>query len=196
MKKKIFLSIPLIIIFAILVRIWLVSSQQKAEFAYHNDIPKTIEVFSSDFKAEDMMPIECTGDGKNMPPALSWHNLPTETKSVVLLAVDYDAPSPSFKVFTIDHWVVFNMPPEMDSLAKGITTEQLQKMNISSGVNITGGLDYTGPKPPFGLHKYYFRVYALSVPSLGLTKPTKTQVMEAMKGKILAYGELVGKYKS
>ena len=53
---------------------------------------------------------------------------------------------------------------------------------------------YDGPCPPWNdenLHHYHFRVFALSVKSLGLAKEfDATTAMEAMKGKVLAEGKL------
>ena len=68
----------------------------------------------------------------------------------------------------------------------------LKKSNLET--NITGGSQYVGPNPPIGHHEYYFRIYALSKSTLILYNANKASVMEAMKGSILAYGELIGKF--
>ena len=57
---------------------------------------------------------------------------------------------------------------------------------------------YDGPCPPWNddvVHHYHFTVYALSVSSLGLPKDFDgPAVLDAMKDKILAQGELLGLY--
>ena len=120
--------------------------------------------------------------------------MPEGTKSLVLLCTDYDGPAPFLKLLTIDHWVVYNIPADKTLLGKGSTSKSLQAKGISSGKNFKGTLEYKGPKPPIGKHRYFFRLYALSTPELNLTQPTKKEVMEAMKNNVLSYGELVGIY--
>jgi len=56
---------------------------------------------------------------------------------------------------------------------------------------------YGGPCPPagHGVHRYYFKVYALDT-SLGLDAgATKSDLLSAMKGHILAEGRLMGTYE-
>ena len=63
------------------------------------------------------------------------------------------------------------------------------------GANDYGERGWRGPKPPSGRHRYVFRVFALdNVPAKpGTTKP---ELMSAIKGHILAQGELIGTYDS
>jgi len=64
------------------------------------------------------------------------------------------------------------------------------------GLNSNNQVGYIGPAPPpgSGKHRYFFKMYALDVKlELGINK-TKKDVEEAMKGHILAKGELIGLY--
>jgi Raf kinase inhibitor-like YbhB/YbcL family protein len=194
MIKKIFISILLLIILAVVGRVIYTSIQQSNEFDFHTTIPKTIELASTDFSQNGTMPVDLTGYGKELSPELHWNNLPEGTKSLVLLCTDYDGPTPLLKLLTIDHWVVYNIPVNKTSLNRGSTSKGLQTAGISSGKNFKGTLEYKGPKPPMGKHRYFFRLYALSIPTLNLIQPTKKEVMQAMKKNVLAYGELVGMY--
>jgi hypothetical protein len=92
----------------------------------------------------------------------------------------------------VSHWVLYNIPAGVTEIADRATNEDLRKQNISLGLNISGGEGYTPPCPPLGTHQYIFRVYALDVGTLQTTSNSKSAVMTAMQGHILAYGELIG----
>jgi Raf kinase inhibitor-like YbhB/YbcL family protein len=194
MIKKISIALLILLTLAISTKLTIVFLQQKADFDFHATLPKTIELSSDDFVENGMIPITFTGRGENRSPSLHWNNLPKGTRSLVLLMTDYDAPAPFLKFTTVGHWVVYNVPADKSGFEKGTTSAALQKDSIRSGENYTGGVDYAGPKPPVGVHNYYFRIYALSTSNLNLTKAKRQAVMEAMKGTILGYGELIGKF--
>jgi len=196
MIKKILLSILLIFTLALVGRFIYTVIQQNAEFVFHSNFPKTITVASTDFVQGGSIPIELTGYGQELSPELHWSNLPEGTQSLVLLCTDYDGPTPLLKLLTIDHWVVYNIPIDKKILSQGSTSKSLQAKGILSGKNFKGTLEYKGPKPPLGKHRYFFRLYALSKASLNLTKPTKKEVMQAMQKDVLGYGELVGVYEA
>jgi Raf kinase inhibitor-like YbhB/YbcL family protein len=194
MIKKILIIIPVLLVLALVIKLTLVYFQQKSEFDFHTNIPNTIKLESADFITEGMIPMECSGKGKELSPELHWSNLPEGTRSLVLLMTDYDAPAPFLKIMTIDHWTVYNIPIRIIALPKGSTSTALQKDSVNLGQNFKKGIEYKGPKPPIGMHNYYFRIYALSAPHLNLNNPTKKEVMDAMKGSMLAYGELRGRF--
>lgn len=194
MIKKILLSILTIFTLAVVGRFIYTAIQQNDEFNFHANIPKTITLASTDFVQNGIIPIEFTGYGKELSPELHWSNLPKGTKSLVLLCTDYDGPTPLLKLLTIDHWVVYNILVSKKSLSRGTTSKSLDAEGISSGKNFKQTLEYKGPKPPLGKHRYFFRVYALSIPTLNFTKPTKKEVIQAMENNVLGYGELIGMY--
>jgi hypothetical protein len=51
---------------------------------------------------------------------------------------------------------------------------------------------YTGPCPPSGTHRYFFKVYALDMELALSANSHKKDVEKAMQGHILAKGELIG----
>jgi Raf kinase inhibitor-like YbhB/YbcL family protein len=54
---------------------------------------------------------------------------------------------------------------------------------------------YGGPCPPGGVHRYFFKLYALDT-LLNLTSgTTKQELLKAMEGHILGEAQLMGKYK-
>jgi Raf kinase inhibitor-like YbhB/YbcL family protein len=66
---------------------------------------------------------------------------------------------------------------------------------MKAGKNSAGKLDYHGPCPPSGIHRYFFKLYALDVM---LDQPegiSKEDLLKAMEGHILSQGELIGRYQ-
>jgi Raf kinase inhibitor-like YbhB/YbcL family protein len=194
MTKKILLAVFLLLILLLLGLLSFAYFKREKEFAFHTSIPKTVVLQSGDFADGGMIPLECSGKGNNLSPSLYWSNLPKGTRSLVLCMTDYDGPAPFFKIKTVEHWSVYNIPITMKGLDKGATSVELLKDNIMMGENYTKGMDYAGPNPPLGVHRYFFRVYAISDARLDLVKPKKEKLMDAMKNSILAYGELIGKF--
>jgi Raf kinase inhibitor-like YbhB/YbcL family protein len=125
-----------------------------------------------------------TCDGQNDSPELQWSGAPANTASYALIVDDPDAPAGTFT-----HWVLFDIPAAQTALPQGET-------GIGQpGQNGAGRPGYTGPCPPSGTHRYFFRLYALDLPTLGLSAgASRDQVVSAMNGHILAQGQLMGRY--
>ncbi len=150
---------------------------------------KTMKLVSSAFSEGGMIPSQYTCDGKDISPPLSWSEVPEGTKSFALICDDPDAP-----MGTWVHWVIYNIPDTTRQLPEAVpTTERLQDGSFQ-GKNDFKRFGYGGPCPPGGTHRYFFKLYALDT-MLDL-KPgaTKAQLLEAMKGHILAEAQLMGKY--
>lgn len=144
---------------------------------------------STAFTADAMIPSQYTCDGQNISPSLSWDTPPTGTQSLALIVDDPDAPSQIFV-----HWVLYDLPPEIYQLPKAVTPEPTLSGGGVQGKNDFGNLGYGGPCPPSGIHRYFFKLYALDK-ELGLKSgATKEQLEAAMNGHILAEAELIGRY--
>ena len=149
-----------------------------------------IEIKSSAFENEGMIPRKYTCDGEDISPPLSWGAVPEETKSLALICDDPDAPLGTFV-----HWVIFNIPPDIHELPEAVPSQNILKNGAKQGKNDFGNFGYGGPCPPFGTHRYYFKLYALDT-MLDLEPGIKKkQLLKAMEGHILAEGQLMGKYK-
>jgi Raf kinase inhibitor-like YbhB/YbcL family protein len=109
--------------------------------------------------------------------------IPSDAKSLVLIADDPDAPS---GVFT--HWLVWNIPPQTNSVAEGSAPKGVR------GTNDFGKSGYGAPCPPTGAHRYYFRVFALDRELALPSGAKRSQLEAAMKGHVIAQGELMGHY--
>jgi len=144
-----------------------------------------MKITSPAFQHNTMIPAKYTCEGMDINPPLVVEDIPEKTKSLVLIMDDPDAP-----VGTWIHWIVFNIP---------CTGKKLEiKENSIPGVqgwNDFRRVNYGGPCPPSGTHRYFFRIYALDT-TLNLKEGAKRQEVEdAMKGHILASAELIGLYK-
>lgn len=115
------------------------------------------------------------------------------------------------------HWVLVDIPANVTSLAEGADSDArvAHGKQAAAKIGVHGRNDYTlsfatndalkgdyygydGPCAAWNdtnTHHYHFTVYALSVPSLGLSGAFDgAPALTAMKGKVLAQGELVGLY--
>ena len=151
-----------------------------------------MQLTSSVFQQGAEIPSYYTSDGEDVSPELSWKDAPAETKSFALIVHDPDAPKPGG--FT--HWVVYDIPPETGHIEESVpNTERVAGLG-TQGKNDGGKVGYMGPAPPSGTHRYFFRLYALDT-MLGLgVRATHKQVMDAIKGHVLAEAELMGTYEN
>ena len=132
------------------------------------------------------IPVQFTCDGDDVSPALHWQGEPSETKSFALIVDDPDAPRGTW-----NHWLVWDIPAEVHSLPQG------ERASIGrSGTNDFGGRGYGGPCPPKGgPHRYFFRLFALDAPSLGVSEGAKRPTLEkAVKKHALAETAYMGRY--
>ena len=93
------------------------------------------------------------------------------------------------------HWVMWNIPAESNGLPENIPPKSQLPDGSRQGISDFHRPGYGGPCPPSGTHRYYFKIYALDVTLDLAGTSTKQDLLDAMKGHILAEGQLVGKYK-
>lgn len=142
-----------------------------------------MQITSSAFQNNAVIPTKYTCDGERVSPALAFSDIPAEAKSLALIMDDPDAPSGEFV-----HWVVFNLPPDTDSLAEG------QKNYIPPCPPRVDERQRVEAGPPSGRHHYIFKIYALDTMLELDANATKRDVLAAVKNHILAQGELFGLY--
>jgi Raf kinase inhibitor-like YbhB/YbcL family protein len=147
-----------------------------------------ITVTSKSFNNEGLMPKDHTCDGKDISPALEWSNIPNNAKSIALICDDPDAP-----MGTWIHWIVFNIPASINGIAAGFDEKTLGP-SVRQGNNSWNRLGYGGACPPSGEHRYFFRVYALDAMLEIKNAPNKAQLLDAMKGHVLAEGDIMARY--
>jgi Raf kinase inhibitor-like YbhB/YbcL family protein len=149
---------------------------------------------SSAFNHDGSIPVQHTCEGNDISPDLSWDGVPPETKSLVLIVDDPDAPDPAAPRLTWVHWVLYNIPATASGLPQAVTAKGLPA-GTKEGMNDWKRTGYGGPCPPIGRHRYFHKLYALDVVLPDLGRPTKADIENAMKGHILAETQLIGTYQ-
>jgi Raf kinase inhibitor-like YbhB/YbcL family protein len=191
---KILLGIFALAVIALLVGLWRASAARGADRDYHAAIPKTLVLKSESFLAGGEIPGALTCQGAGSSPQLSWAAAPKNTQSYALVMMDWDGPSPNLRLGSFTHWILYDVPQDTHEIKASIASVDLSQANIVAGKNSLDTTDYTPPCPPIGSHTYVFRIYALDVPELHLVLRDRRALFEAMKGHVLAFGELQGHF--
>ncbi len=154
-----------------------------------------IDLTSPAFENNGRIPKRFAREGENVSPPVSWGVLPAGTKSLVLIVEDIDIPFLKFLFPTWVHWIVFDLPSGSLGLPEDIRAGAAVPGGGTQGRNSFRRQGWGGPAPIGGEHRYVFRLYALDC-LLGIQakRATKAALISAMEGRILGYGELVGRY--
>ncbi|MFH1189501.1 MAG: YbhB/YbcL family Raf kinase inhibitor-like protein [Candidatus Omnitrophota bacterium] len=157
--------------------------------AYAGEIAiERLEVTSSAFKEGEMIPKRYTGFGENVSPEISWSKPPIGTKCMAIICEDPDAP---IGIWT--HWVAFNIPYKPGKIPEKAPSRPVLDDGTIQGINDFRKTGYDGPHPPYGTHRYYFKVYALDTRPTIAENVTRAELLHVMEGNILAEGELMGR---
>jgi Raf kinase inhibitor-like YbhB/YbcL family protein len=148
-----------------------------------------IVVGSPAFSSMQPIPSKYTCDGADISPAINWENIPAAAKSIVLICDDPDAPVGDWV-----HWVCYDIPPTVTGLPENVAKADTIALGGTQGLTDFHRIGYGGPCPPGGTHRYFFKVYALDTMLHYAAGKTKKEIEKAIKGHILAQGELVGVY--
>ncbi len=148
------------------------------------------ELKSTAFTAGSAIPALHTCQGKDISPPLAWSGAPNGAKSFALICDDPDAP-----IVTWVHWVYYNIPGTVTSLPEAFTKQERPASGGIQGKSSFGDFGYGGPCPPWGTHRYYFRLYALDTALNLETGVKKKELLKAMEGHVLGTAELMGTYK-
>lgn len=144
-----------------------------------------MRIISSAFKNNEQIPQKYTCDGADVNPPLQFYEIPAGTVSLVLIVDDPDAPSGTWV-----HWVVYNIRPDILEIAENSTPS-----GSNEGITSLGKPGWGGPCPPSGVHRYFFKLYALDR-SLDLPLvANKLEVEQTMQNHILQQASLIGLYQ-
>lgn len=136
------------------------------------------------FKNKEYIPTKYTCDGENVNPALEVINIPQDTKTWTLIVDDPDAPNGTWV-----HWLIWNIPVDKASIQEGKPPK-----NAKYGTNDFNKLEYGGPCPPSGTHRYFFKAYALDTEIILKEGANKEQLLKKMEGHIIEFAQIMGLY--
>ena len=149
-----------------------------------------MKISSISFNEGEMIPSKYTCDGENISPHLAWTGAPENTKSFTLISDDPDAPAGDWV-----HWVVYNIPANVNELKEKFPRDKKLEDGTLQGITDFGKIGYDGPCPPRGMHRYYFKLYALDVLFDEDAGMSKSELLKEMENHIIANAQLMGKYK-
>lgn len=143
-----------------------------------------MEIKSRAFNSNENIPERYTCDGDNINPPLDILDIPSQTESLALVVDDPDAPNGTWV-----HWLIWNIPVKNHSIKEG-----KPPADCVYGTNSFDRLEYGGPCPPSGTHRYFFKVYALSEKLQLPEGATKEELMSAIGKYKIESAELIGLY--
>lgn len=147
-----------------------------------------MKITSKAFGPNESIPSKYTCDGQNINPPLGIYGVPEKARSLALIMEDPDVPAQVREDGMWNHWVVFNIPPDIQ------TVNEASEPDGTPGKGTSGRTGYMGPCPPDRKHRYFFKLFALDAKLDIPPASTKTQVEAAMLGHIIEKAELIGTY--
>ena len=155
----------------------------------------SLELTSPAFNSGEPIPTKYTCQGKNVSPPLNWRGIPEEAEALVLICDDPDATSGMGGPFS--HWVLYDLPPNLEEVPEGFSSESQNPEMGKEGRNSFGNVSYDGPCPPHGeAHQYVFRLYALKDDPGLKSGATRAQVLNHIEGHVIDRAEYICQYPS
>lgn len=152
--------------------------------SFNSQIGNNMKIESSQFQNSEKIPTKYTCDGADINPPLKISDVPDGAKSLVLIMDDPDAPGGTWV-----HWTIWNILSDTTEIP-----ENSFPSGAIQGITSSKTSGYHGPCPPSGVHRYFFKLFALdSVLDLPADSQV-SQLMQAMNGHILEQSELIGVY--
>ena len=125
----------------------------------------------------------------SVAPPLEWSAPPPGTHELALVVEDPDAPQSAQTPEPFCHWLVWGLAPRQGKLLEG-------EMPPRVGKNSFGNSEWLLPDPPTGQgpHDYVFQLFALDTPLVLMPGAGRGDLIEAMKGHIVAAAVLTATY--
>ncbi len=133
-------------------------------------------------------PVQHTCDGEGITPAIKITGL-----TAPYLALILDDPDATTGTFV--HWTIWNIPAR-DTIPENVSPVEHppELPGAVQGMNSGQEIGYAPPCPPRGSHRYFLKVYGLGSPLDLPAGASRKRLEEAMKGKVLQYGEVMATY--
>jgi Raf kinase inhibitor-like YbhB/YbcL family protein len=150
-------------------------------------------VESAAFPDGGVVPAKYSFAGGNTQPDFKITNAPEGTVAYAIIFHDIDV-ALAGGTDDVLHWTAWNIPATAP--VTQIVEGKLPDGSVV-GKNITGQNTYMGPGAPPGprYHHYVWEVYALNAKLDLPPTATKAELLEAMKGKVVAKAAYVGRFK-
>jgi Raf kinase inhibitor-like YbhB/YbcL family protein len=143
-----------------------------------------MKIISQAFANGDKIPDKYSKYSENRIPPLHFEDIPERARSLALIVDDPDAPSGTF-----NHWLVFNMDPRTHDIK-----EDSVPVMATQGRNDYGEVEYGGPRPPSGEHRYFFKLYALDTVLAASRGAKRPELEREMENHVLESATLIGRY--
>ncbi len=171
--------ISVVILFQFLIK-------RNADLDYLLITENNMELKSNSFKHNSIIPPEYTCDSENINPNLSIEGVSEDTKELVLIVDDPDAPAGTWM-----HWTMWGISPSINVIDKGKLPE-----GVKEGLTSFGTVGYGGPCPPVGTgtHRYSFRIYALNKNINLNAGATPEELEREMSDSVIDSAEIIGLY--
>ena len=159
------------------------------------EAPAALRVSSPAFGDGQPIPETFAAEGQNISPTLAWTAGPAGTRSYVVMMEDPDVgQDPPFV-----HWLLYDVPAGVTRLDEAVPGGPAppRPEGARQGPNEYGSLGYYGPRPPKGdpAHEYHFQVFALDTMLNLPFGATRAELLDAMRGHVLAAGSVVGTFE-
>lgn len=161
------------------------------------NVTNSITVKSLAFENGGIIPLKYVCDkvhgGENVSIPIQWLSTSVGVKSYAVLMYDLNPVAKNFV-----HWAVINIPLNVSKIIEGASGSQYMPSLSVELKNSAGSIGYIGPCPPAGTgrHVYKIIVYALNTMYTDLSgKVTLDQFQLAIKGKVIALGEISGYFE-
>jgi Raf kinase inhibitor-like YbhB/YbcL family protein len=151
-------------------------------------VPLLIE--SKAFDDGGIVPLKFSMYGTNTMPDFKLSNLPASTQTVAVILHDLDV-APGFNSDDNLHWLAWNIPATPPVM-------QIEEGKLPDGAVNGRGRPYMGMGAPNGprYHHYVFEFYALNAKLDLPASGGRPELLEAMKGKVVAKAAYVGRFRN
>ena len=143
-----------------------------------------MKITSQAFTDGGSIPDKYSMYGENRIPPIHFEDVPSKARSLALIVDDPDAPQGTFT-----HWLLYNVDPTIKDIKEDCTP-----VMATQGKNDFGQVEYGGPKPPSGEHRYFFKAYALDTVLPLARGSTRDTIEREIEGHVLDSATLMGKY--
>jgi len=151
-------------------------------------VPLLIE--SKAFPDGGIVPPKFSNAGGNVQPDFKISNAPAETQSFAIIMHDIDVAlgGPD----DVLHWVVWNIPGNTTQIEEG----KLPEGSVNGkGIRTNAYMGMGAPAGP-RYHHYVFEFYALNTKLDLPATASRPELLEALKGKVIAKAAYVGRFRT